>query len=207
MITPLIDLGSKDVAKLQEEDKTLHRAMKAAKQKGDPQFQIISKFLYRVKSNRRGQIKKQLAIPETLRQRVMTLAHAGVMSGHRGVHCTHERVVAGFWWPGMSGDITRFCHSCDVCQKTISKKRVPKVPLGKMPIIKTPFKRVAVDLIGEMFPASSRGHRYILTVVDYATRYPDPLLLLLRLWLASSHVLKFQKKSCRIREPSSQARL
>ena len=90
---------------------------------------------------------------------------------------SHERVVASFWWPGMSGDITRFCHSCDVCQRTVSKRRVPKVPLGKMPVIETPFKRVAVDLIGEMFPASSRGHRYILTVVDYATRYLEAIAL------------------------------
>jgi len=46
-----------------------------------------------------------------------------------------------------------------------------------MPVIETPFKRVAVDLIGEMFPASSRGHRYILTVVDYATRYLEAIAL------------------------------
>jgi len=103
----------------------------------------------------------------------MTLAHAGVMSGHQGIHRNHERVVASFWWPGMSGDVTRFCHSCDICQQTISKGRVSKVPLGKMPVIETPLKRVAVDLIGKLIPASSHGHRYILTVVDYATRYPE----------------------------------
>ena len=60
----------------------------------------------------------------------------------------------------------------------ISEGRVPKVPLGKMPVIETPpFKRVALDLIGELFSASSRGHRYILTVVDYATRYPEAVAL------------------------------
>jgi len=77
----------------------------------------------------------------------------------------------------MSSDVTRFCYSCDVCQRTISKGRVPKVPLGKMPVIDTPFKRVAIDLVGEIFPASSRGHRYILTVVDFATRYPEAVAL------------------------------
>lgn len=77
----------------------------------------------------------------------------------------------------MFGDITRFCYFCDVCRKTISKGRVPKVPLSKMPVLETPFKRVAVDLVNEMFPAFSRGHRYILTVVDYATRYPKAVAL------------------------------
>jgi len=46
-----------------------------------------------------------------------------------------------------------------------------------MPIIDTPFKRVAIDLVGEIFPASSCGHRYILTVVDFATRYPEAVAL------------------------------
>jgi len=173
LVTPVINIGSEDVVSLQEQDEILSRAIKAAKQKADPQFQIINKFLYRMKTNRRGQTKKQLAIPETLRQRVVTLAHAGVMSGHLGIHRTQERIIASFWWPGISGDITRFCHFCDVCQRTISKKHVPKVPLGKIPVIEISFKRVAVNLIGDMFPASSRGYRYILTVVDYATRYPE----------------------------------
>jgi len=46
-----------------------------------------------------------------------------------------------------------------------------------MPVIKTTFKQVAANLIGELIPASSRGHRYILIVVDYATRYPEAVAL------------------------------
>jgi hypothetical protein len=46
-----------------------------------------------------------------------------------------------------------------------------------MPLIDTPFKRVAVDLIGPITPVSDRGNRYILTVVDYATRYPEAMAL------------------------------
>jgi len=46
-----------------------------------------------------------------------------------------------------------------------------------MPIIDIPFKRVAIDIVGEIFPASSRGHRYILTVVDFETRYPEAVAL------------------------------
>jgi len=179
LVTPLIDLGSEDLTTLQEKDPTLQRAMSAAKDKSDQQFQTHKGFLYRVKINKQGQTTKQLALalPTGLRQRVMTLAHAGVMSGHQGVHRTLERVIKSFWWPGMSNDVNRFCHSCDICQRTVSKSRIPKVPLRKMPIIDTPFKRVAVDLVGEIFPASSRGHRYILTVVDYATRYLEAVPL------------------------------
>ena len=46
-----------------------------------------------------------------------------------------------------------------------------------MPLIDILFKRVAVDLVGPITPASERGHRYILTMVDYATRYPEAIPL------------------------------
>ena len=46
-----------------------------------------------------------------------------------------------------------------------------------MPIIDTPFDRVAVDLVGPMFPSTERGSKYILTVMDYATRYPEAVPL------------------------------
>ena len=42
-----------------------------------------------------------------------------------------------------------------------------------MPIIETQFSRVSVDLVGPIHPATDRGNRYILTMVDYATRYPE----------------------------------
>ena len=46
-----------------------------------------------------------------------------------------------------------------------------------MPLVDQPFKRVAVDLIGPIHPPSEKGHRYILTLVDYATRYPEAIPL------------------------------
>ena len=45
--------------------------------------------------------------------------------------------------------------------------------MERMPLIEVPFPQVAVDLIGPITPASDRGHRYVLVVVDYATRYPE----------------------------------
>ena len=45
-----------------------------------------------------------------------------------------------------------------------------------MPIIETQFDRIALDIVGPL-PKTSRGHRYILVLVDYATRYPEALPL------------------------------
>ena len=59
----------------------------------------------------------------------------------------------------------------------MQKGSVRKVPLQKMPLIEKPFQRVAIDLVGPISPPSEDGHRYILTLVDYATRYPEAVPL------------------------------
>ncbi|XP_045072731.1 proline-, glutamic acid- and leucine-rich protein 1-like isoform X6 [Coregonus clupeaformis] len=41
---------------------------------------------------------------------------------------------------------------------------------------KTPFERVAMDLVGTLLKAA-RGHEYILVVVDYATKFPEAIPL------------------------------
>ena len=51
------------------------------------------------------------------------------------------------------------------------------MPLGKLPLIDTPFKRVAVDIVGPFEPRSEKRNRYILTMIDYATRYPEAVAL------------------------------
>ncbi|XP_060605940.1 uncharacterized protein K02A2.6-like [Ruditapes philippinarum] len=46
-----------------------------------------------------------------------------------------------------------------------------------MPLIDTPFKRVAVEFVGPIEPMTDRKNRYILTMIDYATRYPEAIAL------------------------------
>ena len=82
-----------------------------------------------------------------------------------------------FYWPGVQSDIKRFCRSCDICQRAVPKGKITKAPLGKMPLIEIPFQRVAVDLVCPIEPRTSSGKRYILTLVDYATRYLEAVAL------------------------------
>ena len=99
------------------------------------------------------------------------------LGGHLGVKKTEDRIQTNFVWPGLHEDVTSFCRSCDVCHKTVARGLVPRAPLGDMPLIDQPFKRVAIDLVGPIAPASDKRHRYILTLVDYATRYPEAVPL------------------------------
>ena len=51
------------------------------------------------------------------------------------------------------------------------------MPLGKLPLSVTSFKRVIVDIVGPIEPRSEKRNHYILTMIDYATRYPEAVAL------------------------------
>ncbi|XP_069983753.1 uncharacterized protein [Penaeus vannamei] len=44
-----------------------------------------------------------------------------------------------------------------------------------MPILTEPFSHISIDLVGPISP--SEGHRYILTLIDFATGFPEALPL------------------------------
>ena len=70
-----------------------------------------------------------------------------------GTKKTEDRIQTNFDRLGMYQDVTSFCRSCDVCQKTVTKGCISRAPLEEMPLIDLPFKRVAIDLVGPITPA------------------------------------------------------
>ena len=129
--------------------------------RGDTKFVLKSDLIYR-QFSKGHKLTLQLVIPESFRAKVLRLAHEPLMSGHLGtIKKTMDRVLTEFFWPGVCGDVSRFCKSIDICQRTIQKGRVTKVPLGKLPLIDTPFKRIAVDIVGLIEPRSERKSRYL----------------------------------------------
>jgi len=46
-----------------------------------------------------------------------------------------------------------------------------------MPIMTEPFSRVAIDIVGPLNPPSDDGHKYILTLIDFATGFPEAIPL------------------------------
>ena len=106
---------------------------------------------------------KQDIVPKGLRSEMLKIGHEGLLSGHLGIRKSLDRILAHFYWPGILGEVKRYCQSYDILQD------VPQVHL--------PFDKVAIDLIGPLLPVSQPGNRWILTLVDYSTRYPEAVLL------------------------------
>ena len=173
------NISTNDMKRLQESDPNLRKFfLKAADISNNyPRFIIRNDVLVRLanRSKRCKDILEQIVLPSCLVDKVLCLAHNTVMSGHLGTRKTQLRVLNHFYWPGVYSDVSRFCRSCSVCQRSSSGKPA-KVPLITLPIIETPFQRVAVDLIGPL-PKSVKGNRYALVSVDLATKYPDAVPL------------------------------
>jgi len=173
-----------DMERMQKQSSDLARSFEQARtgevvpsgQGATVSFEMKRDLLHRVYQLPSGAETKQLVVPKSLRNGAIGLAHESVMAGHLGIAKTLDRLLTQFWWPGIGADVSRYVRSCDACQRTTPKGRVGKAPLQKMPIIREPFQRVGIDLVGPLTTSSS-GNRYILCIVDYATRYPEAVAL------------------------------
>uniref|UniRef100_A0A3Q2DC58 Gypsy retrotransposon integrase-like protein 1 n=1 Tax=Cyprinodon variegatus TaxID=28743 RepID=A0A3Q2DC58_CYPVA len=114
---------------------------------------------------------EQVVVPQCLRGKVLALGHDVPLAGHLGNVKTFERIARRFYWPGLYTDVLKYCKSCPICQLTSSHKVRPS-PLKSLPIIGVPFHRIGMDIVGPLERTRS-GHRFILVVCDYATRYPE----------------------------------
>ncbi|KAJ1159544.1 hypothetical protein NDU88_000051 [Pleurodeles waltl] len=120
---------------------------------------------------------RRLVIPQEYRKFLLTLAHDIPLAGHLGQMKTWDRLVPLFHWPRMSEDTKEFCKSCETCQASGKTGGTPKAPLIPLPVVGVPFERVGVDIVGPLDPPTASGNRFILVVVDHATRYPEAIPL------------------------------
>ncbi|XP_078241009.1 uncharacterized protein LOC144586545 [Pogona vitticeps] len=122
-------------------------------------------------------IRSQLVVPEKYRPMILQRGHSDMFAAHFGVNKTQQRITQNFYWPEIGKQIKEFCKQCDVCQRQGNNRDRTKAKLCPLPVIDTPFKCIGVDIVGPLPKATKRGNRFILTIVDHATRYPEAIPL------------------------------
>ena len=177
------DLGisRKQLVELQKNDPSLRKSREAAQldtelESTEHRYVIENEILYRIykEKNKKEQVM-QIMVPQSLRLPLLSMAHECLLAGHGGRRRTTERLYTHFFWPGIHESIKEFCRSCERCQKTAP--RLPNVPLEYMPCITEPFSKIAVDITGPFTPPSDEGHRYVLSIIDIGTRFPEAVPL------------------------------
>ena len=89
---------------------------------------------------------------------------------HPGPKSSTGLITDRFVWPRMKKDIKLWCRLCHRCQ--ISKVvRHVKAPVTVFPPALRRFGSLHVNIVGPLPP--SEDYRYLLTVVDRFTRWPE----------------------------------
>uniref|UniRef100_A0A803TGK0 Gypsy retrotransposon integrase-like protein 1 n=1 Tax=Anolis carolinensis TaxID=28377 RepID=A0A803TGK0_ANOCA len=179
--------GKQEILREQLADETLQplflqaQSATGTEESKTPKFVLKEGVLYRKstshKTLNKPETRTQIVVPVNYRKQLLDVAHDNPQGGHLGVRKATQRISKNFFWPGMYQHIKEFCRSCNTCQRFSTGRDKTKAPLVPMPVVGEPFFRVGIDLVGPLYKPSRRGYKYILTVIDYATRYPDAVAL------------------------------
>ena len=91
---------------------------------GETKFIRRNGLIYRhFKKN--AKVSLQLVVPSSLTHSVINLAHESrKVVNHRGRKETISKVLDEFYWPGVCREVTQFCRSCAICQRTTHNIKV-----------------------------------------------------------------------------------
>ena len=121
---------------------------------------------------RRGHFKindiDQIVLPETLRPRVLDLAHYSELAGHPGQTRIYHHVRLTYYWPQMAANIYRTGRTCHTCAKNRVKVRKRTHRLRLFPA-QRPLESFSIDILGPL-TKMKKGHRFLLVITDRFTK-------------------------------------
>ena len=75
----------------------------------------------------------------------------------------------GYFLPTILRDCINYSKGSQQCQKYGNIQRIPAVELHLV-VKPWPFKEWAMDLIGKIYPTSSKGYNFVLISTNYFTK-------------------------------------
>ena len=138
-------------------------------------FEIQENDLYYIGGKNNKEKNPKLVITADKRTSILKLCHDDE-GCHLGMEKTFYKVSERYYWKGMSVDIKEYIRRCHECQTTNKKTKTTPAEMQPVEVPKGAWKKIAIDLIGPFNdsngqPLSSKGFRYVLTVVDYFSNY------------------------------------
>ncbi|KAF2966539.1 hypothetical protein GQX73_g7005 [Xylaria multiplex] len=88
--------------------------------------------------------------------------------GHYAGLLTLGRLRGKIYWPTRLVDVTTYVMTCSECQQNGVE---PRSLIPRTIITLSPWEMVGMDYLGPINPQAYNGHKCILVVVDYCTRY------------------------------------
>ena len=114
-----------------------------------------------------GRTFKCILVPQVLQDFMIILAHN--YSGHNGSRRTYNCLKRQYYWPGIRKQIFRHCKKCKEC--ILQNQGQPEKCFGHFDLPDLPMEFICMDLVGPIHPPSSKGNKYVLTVIDMLTGF------------------------------------
>ena len=114
-----------------------------------------------------GRTFKCILVPQVLQESLIILAHD--YSGHNGARRAYSCLKRQYYWPGIRKQVFRHCKQCAECQ--LQNQGQPEKQFDRFQTPDLPMQFICMDLVGPIHPPSSRGNRYVLTVIDMLTGF------------------------------------
>ena len=123
--------------------------------------------ILRQKLFKNGLLYTPIVVPDILKECLLILAHN--KSGHNGFRRTYGLLKNRYYWKGLNKSIHQHCIRCQVCAKhNIKTQQLRNEHFSSPP---QPMEFIAMHLIGEFHPASSKGNRFALLDICMMTGF------------------------------------
>ena len=110
-----------------------------------------------------------LAIPETCADKIITLYHKSVFTGHQGVIKMYLTISDKFFIPNLMHYLRSYIQGCHICQLSRNEKLPSRNLQTRINPNYVPMSRLSMDL--KVMPRSHKGHKYILCIIDEVTNF------------------------------------
>lgn len=124
---------------------------------------------------RKDRCYQQVVIPPPLREEVLAAMHDEMTAAHQGFTRTLLSVKCRFYWKSMARDIENWIKSCRTCSSRNRPGKATKTPMI-LREVDSAFDTIVIDIVGPL-KKSANGNRWILTVEDYLSKWPEAIPL------------------------------
>ena len=114
-------------------------------------------------------------MPAVLRKEVFRQLHENVTGGHLGRRKTYDKIRKRFYWCSMYTNVSYWCRTCSTCGSRKISHWSAKAPM-RLYNVGFPMERIGLDICGP-YPVSMKGHRYLMVVSCYFTKWVDAIPL------------------------------
>ena len=131
-------------------------------------YKLLDFLLFKIvlNSNKEATV---LAIPEECADKIITLYHSSVFTGHQGVIKTYLTISDKFFIPNVIHYLCSYIKGCHICQLSHNEKLPARQLQIRINLNYRPLSKLSMDV--KVMSRSHKVHRDILCIIDEVTIY------------------------------------